>query len=733
MKVQVLRNGPILFGVATADHQCEAFNGQEDVRDVWERVRGLTPRGEATDFWSRFPEDVALAKAMGCTAFRVSLSWARLEPSAGSWDPKAVAHYRDVLQCMRDAGMKTVVTLHHNTWPVHVQEAGGGAGMLDPAFPQTFAAYAQKVAKELGDLIDFYVTINEPNQLIYGYIKGWWMRAYPMPPGLEPFATAHTQMARVLTLIPNLFRAHTQAREAIKRERPDAMVGSNPLILGLPRYLRWWVDRHASRQTKAKLQAQAKRLTQAQVFALGRVDVSIAQITLTERRMDSVLFSEPYFIAHLNLLHAQSTTLPDSFSTWSGRVGVTENTSPAYQAAAFFPMAALRKYPDTDATVAAVKAGEVDVAFDDDVFLQPHATGGLTLTPLAGNDQQFAVAMALGSRTLLNAVDLALRDFKAKDANGASAWDAAMLAAFPSLAPGDAPNVNNRKTVANLGKTSPPLPAPSAVPDMDGSLAAIRKRGSLRVGIHPGVPGLCMADGAGGYTGLEPALARYVARQILNTPAATVEFVRLDGEQRVTASCSPFAFLNPLLKTISMLTTIAGANWWNLGMAGRLPRFLCPKECVGALDFVGLDYYWGVNSLWPGRLQHLAAAMETRYGNAPVWPAGLYDLLISEQKRFPDKPLLVVENGCVTTADDVLREDYISEHTRELQRAIAKGVEVLAYVCWSITSNREWGLPFDGNSDFGLYHIDLDTDKSLARTPTGASRRYADIIAHWTA
>ena len=52
-----------------------------------------------------------------------------------------------------------------------------------------------------------------------------------------------------------------------------------------------------------------------------------------------------------------------------------------------------------------------------------------------------------------------------------------------------------------------------------------------------------------------------------------------------------------------------------------------------------------------------------------------------------------------------------------------------AYLCWSITSNREWGLVFDNNSDFGLYHIDLDTDPALKRIPTPASERYRQIIA----
>src|SRR5712691_7365423 len=72
---------PLRFGVATADHQGEAYDPQhEDIRDVWEQRRGLTKRGRATDFWNRYPEDVQLACGLGCTVFRFSLAWSRLEP-----------------------------------------------------------------------------------------------------------------------------------------------------------------------------------------------------------------------------------------------------------------------------------------------------------------------------------------------------------------------------------------------------------------------------------------------------------------------------------------------------------------------------------------------------------------------------------------------------------------------------------------------------------------------------
>src|SRR5690348_12612244 len=87
-----------LFGVATADHQCEAYDpSREDVRDVWERLRGLTPRGQATDFWNRFGEDAALAQWLGCRAFRFSIAWSRVEPRPGEYDQAAIEHYRELI------------------------------------------------------------------------------------------------------------------------------------------------------------------------------------------------------------------------------------------------------------------------------------------------------------------------------------------------------------------------------------------------------------------------------------------------------------------------------------------------------------------------------------------------------------------------------------------------------------------------------------------------------------
>ncbi|HYK53995.1 MAG TPA: family 1 glycosylhydrolase, partial [Candidatus Eremiobacteraceae bacterium] len=631
------------FGVATADHQCEAYDGRDDIRDVWERVRGLVPRGRATDFWNRYREDIDLAKGLGCTIFRMSISWARVEPDSGAWDDAAFEHYRDVLQYLRDAGMQTVVTLHHNTWPLWVQATGDGAGMLDPGFPGLLARYASEVAKRLGHLIDYYVTINEPNQLVYGYIKGFWMRAYPVPPGQPPYTTGEEQMASVLKLIPNLFRAHAQARAAIHALHPESKIGSNPLVLGLPRWLQRLIDRNAT-HLKSPKQAirQAAFMSQHKVLNFGKVDISIAQVAMTQERMSRVLFSEPYAIAHPVLLHSSTLKPPANFQDWKCCVGVIDESVTAADTNGLFTAADIQYFTEPADAVAALRASKIDLVYDLDLFLKQYATDNLVITPVNGRPWPIGVVMALGSRSLLNAVDRALRDYK-KTHSG-----------LPERA--------NRKTIADMGRAEPADSGSAAdVPDLDKSLQMIRKRGVLRVGVRPGVEGLCMPGNAGGYTGLEPDIARAIAHGVLGDDAK-VKFVPVEGDSRWNATRSALGIFDDFRKSLGMFGTLVGTNWWNLGMAGKLPHFLCPPECVGTLDYVGLDYYWGISSVWPGEVQRLTAAAEAHYSMAPVWPGVLDGLLREAEEMFKGKPIIIIENGCVTSADGFTRAKYLEAH-----------------------------------------------------------------------
>src|SRR5262245_23271714 len=104
LRMPRLRRAPpfppdFFFGVATSDHQCESYEAKwEDIRDRWEKLNGRTPRGRATDFWTRHPEDIELARDLGCKAFRFSIAWARVEPEPGRFDEDVLRHYRGMVE-----------------------------------------------------------------------------------------------------------------------------------------------------------------------------------------------------------------------------------------------------------------------------------------------------------------------------------------------------------------------------------------------------------------------------------------------------------------------------------------------------------------------------------------------------------------------------------------------------------------------------------------------------------
>lgn len=449
---------PLVFGVGTADHQCEAHDpAREDVWDQWEREQGLTPRGRATDFWNRFQEDIDLARGLGCGLFRFSVAWARVEPAPGQFDEAALRHYAEVAAAIRAAGMEPMVTLHHYTWPPHLEKSGG---MTGSDFPQLFARYAAKVAEAMGSSVGYWVTFNEPTMLVYGYTKPWWKKAYRMPPGMPAGASAREQTDAITRLIPNLFRAHALARAEIRQRNPEAMVGTNPFMLGLPAWLRFLLDWAATRwHTPEDLHRHVRRLSQ-------------------------------------------------------------------------------------------------------------------------------------------------------------------------------------RPAAADRG-----------------------------------------------------------------------------------------GWIESLLRHWTVMVTSLNTNWWHLGQAGRLPELVCPRECVGQQDYVGFDYYWGVSTVGLNRLYELSEAAAGVFDQAPVWPGALYSMMRYLHRLFPGQPQLLIENGCVVNADGIDRDTYLRRHLAEVARARRRGVNLVGYVCWAITTNREWGLSLGPGNDFGLYRIDLDGDPDLVRQPTPSVDVYRELIS----
>lgn len=724
------------FGVATSDHQCEAYEPKwEDVRDRWEKLNGRTPRGKATDFWNRWPEDVRRARELGCRAFRFSVAWARVEPEPGRFDDEVLRHYREMVDGVVAAGMKPIVTLHHFTWPLHVEDRGG---MTAPGFPQWFADYAERVAEALGDGVGYWITFNEPTYLPFGFVKPWGSRGFLLPPGMAK-ASNDEQVRAAAALIRNLFLAHREARIRIHTRIAHAKVGTNPFVLGFPRWLQGFLDQHttAKRDPQSWVQRERSKLKGYPDLVSGVIDVMFGAFARTAERERDMLFSEGYAEGQPALL----VRADDPATTARDADGATVAALRGGSAVDVVSRGRLTLSVKWVRTVAQarekLRRGEVRAIVGDDVLMRHLIEGDPArwkILPLEVPVHTYSAAVALNRESLLKEVDAAIREVvhergESKPAGetrlasvGAAAQEGPqrVAASGPHEEEHDAPGPFHRE--GDPGQAKSPWLSSDAV-------SAVKRRGEVVVGVlRGGSPFAWRDEKTGRWTGLEADIARALARRLFGNERR-VRFIPVDPAWRGGLLRSvwirPLEFVH---RVVTLFSTMANTDWWYLGMAGRLPAFLCPHECVGQMDFVGFDYYWGIPELRWDRLRALIDSIQAHYGSAPVHPGGIGRLIQRYTRMFPGKEIVIIENGCIDKADGVERAEYLRAHLWEVQKAIAAGAPIAGYVCWSITSNREWGLPFGPESDFGLFHVDLDGDPDLKRVPTPAAELFREIV-----
>ena len=204
-----------LWGTATASHQVE---GQNQNNDWWrweqdpDRILHNHKSGYACDWWNGgWKGDFDRAANDGQNAHRLSVEWSRIEPGPALWDDDALAYYREIVQGALDRGLRPMVTLHHFTNPIWIADRGGWE---DPDTPNYFERYVRKVVSALKDLVDIWVTINEPNVYLYEAYGGG-----VFPPGKR-------EVKRWPEVARNIILGHAAAYHAIHDLQQDAMVGS---------------------------------------------------------------------------------------------------------------------------------------------------------------------------------------------------------------------------------------------------------------------------------------------------------------------------------------------------------------------------------------------------------------------------------------------------------------------------------------------------------------------------
>jgi beta-glucosidase len=208
------------WGTATASYQIEGA-WQEDGKgeSIWDRfshtpgkVRNGATGDVACDSYHRFAEDVALMREMNQTSCRFSIAWPRIQPrGSGAANAKGLDHYRRVVDCLLDAGIRPFPTLYHWDLPQALEERGGWPAR-DTA--GRFADYAEIVVRALGDRVKDWMIFNEPGVFtLFGYWAG--IHA-PGRRDLDAFLRA----SHVVNL------AQGEAFRAMRAARSDAVIGT---------------------------------------------------------------------------------------------------------------------------------------------------------------------------------------------------------------------------------------------------------------------------------------------------------------------------------------------------------------------------------------------------------------------------------------------------------------------------------------------------------------------------
>ena len=227
------------FGSATSAPQIEkTANSDWDqfVRDTYKnRAFGFIEPGRAKPRNIRklgdYPENTALertahqrlysqdfeaAHKMGQNAYRFSVSWDVLFPSAAMKEPspEGIAYYRKLIQEMKKQGLTPWLTLFHFSTPQWFwNEVNGKRGWERDDAVALFNQYVQAVVKEFFNDVDYWVTLNEPNTYIFSsYMEG----VFP------PFE-ARKDVSRAALVIENLMKCHAEAYRII--HATDAVKG----------------------------------------------------------------------------------------------------------------------------------------------------------------------------------------------------------------------------------------------------------------------------------------------------------------------------------------------------------------------------------------------------------------------------------------------------------------------------------------------------------------------------
>lgn len=156
------------WGASTSAYQVEGAWDEDgkglSVQDTKELIPGTPDFKVSSDHYHHWKEDVALFAEMGLKMYRFSIAWTRIIPDGdGEVNRAGVAFYRNLLEELKKYHIEPLVTMYHFDLPDALQKKGGWSNR---STIDAFVRFADVLFEEFGDLVTYWLTINEENMMI---------------------------------------------------------------------------------------------------------------------------------------------------------------------------------------------------------------------------------------------------------------------------------------------------------------------------------------------------------------------------------------------------------------------------------------------------------------------------------------------------------------------------------------------------------------------------------------
>jgi len=234
-----------LWGVTISAFQNEgAFEKDGRGKSIWDtfaqrkgKIKDGTHARIATDFYHRYRYDLLLAKQLGFSVFRFSISWTRILPKGtGEINPAGIAFYHRLIDACLELGLQPYITLYHWDLPQALESRGG---WCHRGVVFAFEEYVRIVVREYGDKVKHWIVLNEP----FGFTSLGYM--------LGVHAPGKFGLSYFLPAVHHVVLAQAAGARVVRDEVKKAVIGTTYSCSHIVPYTQNEQDLQAARKADA--------------------------------------------------------------------------------------------------------------------------------------------------------------------------------------------------------------------------------------------------------------------------------------------------------------------------------------------------------------------------------------------------------------------------------------------------------------------------------------------------